>query len=213
MSSINRRRNGLMALSVIGAPVLGAVFSPSISRQDACFCYSPRPFPCYKLPRERFSPSAHLPRCGAVRQRPANRTHSCRSGSGAGTALHAPRLTFTTAEATSRSGWKRETRWGGAGSDSLQAHRHGEIAAELLGKVDRDTGMDAASAVEELGMVVDRDDGAVPEIRMDVEPALAVAPEAGEFVGGDIVSRERERHHKALATQRIEELAAVGVIV
>ena len=37
---------------------MGAVFSPSISRQDACFCYSPRPFPCYKLPRERFSPSA-----------------------------------------------------------------------------------------------------------------------------------------------------------
>src|SRR6516164_2746941 len=54
MSSISRRRNGLMALSVIGAPVLGAIFSPSISRQDACFCYSPRPFPCYKLPRERF---------------------------------------------------------------------------------------------------------------------------------------------------------------
>src|SRR6516162_48439 len=48
MSSISRRRNGLMALSVIGAPVLGEVFSPSISRQDACFCYSPRPFPCYK---------------------------------------------------------------------------------------------------------------------------------------------------------------------
>src|SRR6516164_1354409 len=56
MSSISRRRNGLMALSVIGAPVLGAVFSPSISRQDACFCYSPRPFPCYRLPPERFSP-------------------------------------------------------------------------------------------------------------------------------------------------------------
>src|SRR5215831_2576371 len=28
MSSISRRRNGLMALSVIGAPVLGEVFSP-----------------------------------------------------------------------------------------------------------------------------------------------------------------------------------------
>src|SRR6516165_2160172 len=60
MSSISRRRNGLIALSVIGAPVLGAVFSPSISRQDACLCYSPRPFPCYKLPPERFSPSAPL---------------------------------------------------------------------------------------------------------------------------------------------------------
>src|SRR6516165_7687588 len=55
MSSISRRRNGLMALSVIGAPVLSEVQGPSISRQDACFCYSPRPFPCHKLPRERFS--------------------------------------------------------------------------------------------------------------------------------------------------------------
>jgi hypothetical protein len=36
---------------------LGEVQGPSISRQDACFCYSPRPFPCDKLPRERFSPS------------------------------------------------------------------------------------------------------------------------------------------------------------
>src|ERR1700730_95332 len=35
MSSISRWRNGLMALSVIGAPVLGEVLGPSISRQDA----------------------------------------------------------------------------------------------------------------------------------------------------------------------------------
>src|SRR5262249_62084157 len=34
MSSISRRRNGLMALSVIGGSCLGAGFSPSISRQD-----------------------------------------------------------------------------------------------------------------------------------------------------------------------------------
>src|SRR5262249_18558256 len=57
MSSISRRRNGLMALSVIGGSCLGCGLQPAISRQDACFCYSPRPFPCYKLPRERFSPS------------------------------------------------------------------------------------------------------------------------------------------------------------
>src|SRR6516165_5654363 len=57
MSSISRRRNGLMAFSVIGGSFLGEVQGPSISRQDACFCYSPRPFPCHKLPRERFSPS------------------------------------------------------------------------------------------------------------------------------------------------------------
>src|SRR5215472_195803 len=58
MSSISRQRNGLRPCRSLGAPVLGAVFSPSISRQDACFCYSPRPFPSYKLPRKRFSPSA-----------------------------------------------------------------------------------------------------------------------------------------------------------
>src|SRR6516225_7485781 len=69
MSSISRRRNGLMACRSLGAPVLGAVFSPSISRQDACFCYSPRPFPCYKLPRERFSASAHPRRCRTPRRR------------------------------------------------------------------------------------------------------------------------------------------------
>src|SRR5262245_20615463 len=45
---------------------LGCGLRPSISRQDASLCYSPRPFPCYRLPRERFSPSAHLARCGAL---------------------------------------------------------------------------------------------------------------------------------------------------
>src|SRR6516225_11303353 len=58
-----------MALSVIGVPVLGEVFSPSISRQVACFCYSLRPLPCHKLLRERFSPTAHLPRCRVFRRR------------------------------------------------------------------------------------------------------------------------------------------------
>ena len=46
---------------------MGAVFSPSISRQDACFCYSPRPFPCHKLPRERFSPSTLSGHSGPVK--------------------------------------------------------------------------------------------------------------------------------------------------
>src|SRR6516162_440799 len=73
--------------------------------------------------------------------------------------------------------------------------------------------MDTALAVEQLSMVVDRDDGAAPDIGMDIEPALAVAPEGGELVGRYIVSRERERHHKALAMQRVEELTAVGMIV
>src|SRR5689334_10233349 len=79
MSSISRRRNGLMALSVIGAPVLGEVLSPSISRQDASFCYSPRPFPCYKLPRERFSPSARFAPCSPSLRKSPSRTDSNRS--------------------------------------------------------------------------------------------------------------------------------------
>src|SRR5215469_1192397 len=73
--------------------------------------------------------------------------------------------------------------------------------------------MDAALAVEKLSMVIPRNNRAVPDVRMDVEAALAVAPKAGEFVRCDIVSRERERHHKALAIQRVEELAAVRMIV
>jgi hypothetical protein len=38
--------------------------------------------------------SAHLPRCGAVRRRPANRTHSRHSALGAGAALSAPKLSL-----------------------------------------------------------------------------------------------------------------------
>src|SRR6516165_11684423 len=41
ISSISRRRNGLMALSVIGAPVLSEVQGPSISRQDAWLALLP----------------------------------------------------------------------------------------------------------------------------------------------------------------------------
>src|SRR5215469_14314924 len=60
MSSISRRRNGLMALSVIGAPVLREVQGPSISRQDARFCYFTGR---HQLPPERFSPMLHTGHC------------------------------------------------------------------------------------------------------------------------------------------------------
>src|SRR5690348_4540769 len=58
MSSISRRRNGLMAFSVIGGPVLGEVLGPSISRQDARFPLLSQLSSRHKLPRERFSPAA-----------------------------------------------------------------------------------------------------------------------------------------------------------
>src|SRR5256885_8264562 len=57
MSSISRRRNGLMALSVIGGSCLSEVLGPSISRQDACRPLLPELSSRYKLPRQRFSPS------------------------------------------------------------------------------------------------------------------------------------------------------------
>jgi hypothetical protein len=55
MSSISRRRNGLMALSVIGGSCLEGGSRPLISRQDARFGYFTGR---HQLPRERFSPSA-----------------------------------------------------------------------------------------------------------------------------------------------------------
>src|SRR6516162_414354 len=51
MSSISRRRNGLMALSVIGAPVLGEVLGPSSQDRTPASRYSTS---CHQLPRERF---------------------------------------------------------------------------------------------------------------------------------------------------------------
>jgi hypothetical protein len=42
----------------LGAPVLGEVLGLSISRQDARLPLLPELFSGYKLPRERFSPSA-----------------------------------------------------------------------------------------------------------------------------------------------------------
>src|SRR5215472_7079631 len=104
MSSISRQRNGLRPCRSLGAPVLGAVFSPSISRQDACFCYSPRPFPSYKLPRKRFSPSALLPPCRPSRRSSAGQTDSGHSVRAPGTGLCAPQPQFRLPIRGSRSG-------------------------------------------------------------------------------------------------------------
>src|SRR4029453_1520955 len=60
MSSIMRRRNGLIASSVMGdAPVLSEVANSSSSRQDASSRYRVAvPAARGALPRERFSPLA-----------------------------------------------------------------------------------------------------------------------------------------------------------
>ena len=92
-------------------------------------------------------------------------------------------------------------------------HHHGKITAEFLGEIDRYAGVNAALTVEQLGVVSMRHDRAMPDARMDVGPGLAVAPEAIECLGRDIVAWERDRHNKALAVELVKHLAAVRVII
>src|SRR5215813_537879 len=82
--------------------------------------------------------------------------------------------------------------WEGEGS-SRRRQRGRQVAAELLREVDRDAGVDAALAVEQLGMVGERHHRAMPDIGMDIEAALAVAPEGDELLRRDVVARQSER--------------------
>src|SRR5262249_34977817 len=93
------------------------------------------------------------------------------------------------------------------------AQRNGEVAAELLGEVDRDAGMHAALAVEQLDLVLERDDRAGPDAWMDVEAATSVAQEGRELPRRHAVTRQRQRHGEGLALDRPEHLTAVGMIV
>src|SRR5690348_2675833 len=92
-----------------------------------------------------------------------------------------------------------------------RSHRHPEVAAEFSSEIDRYTGLDPALSVQQLGMVVERDDRPVPDVRMDIEPAAAITPERNELLWPHIVPRQGERHDKTLAMQRIEQLTAVGM--
>jgi hypothetical protein len=94
-----------------------------------------------------------------------------------------------------------------------QAERSDEVAAEFLGEIDRDAGMDAALPVEEPSFVVERDDGAVPNVRMNVEATAAVAPERDELFRCHVIARQGQRNDKALFMKRIEQLAAVGMVI
>src|ERR1700693_266942 len=93
------------------------------------------------------------------------------------------------------------------------AQRHRQIAAELLDEVDRDASMHASLAVEKPRLVIERHERTVPDVRMNVEALVAIAPERHEILRPRIVSRECKRHQKALTVHWIEELAAVGMIV
>src|SRR5450432_1414347 len=48
---------------------------------------------------------------------------------------------------------------------------------------------------------------------MYVEPAAPVAPEGHELIRGYLITRQRQWHDEALAVDRIEELASIGVVV
>ena len=73
--------------------------------------------------------------------------------------------------------------------------------------------MHAALAIDQLGAVVERDDRAVPDVGMDVQAGAAVVQEGRELVRRDIVAGQRQRHDEPLVPGRIEELAAVGMVV
>src|ERR1700688_4316753 len=68
-------------------------------------------------------------------------------------------------------------------------------------------------AIEELSLFVQRHDRSVPHIGMEVQAASAFAPESDEFFRRDVIARQRQRHHETLPLERIEELAAIRVIV
>src|SRR5262249_2636473 len=58
-----------------------------------------------------------------------------------------------------------------------------------------------------------RHDRPVPDIRMDVKPAATVTPEHDEPFRRHVVARQRQRHDKALAMHRVEQLSTVRMVI
>ena len=73
--------------------------------------------------------------------------------------------------------------------------------------------MHTALSVQELGMVIERHDRPMPNAWMNIKPAAAVTPERNELLRCHVVPRQSERHDKTLAMQRIEQLAAIGMVI
>ncbi len=129
--------------------------------------------------------------------------------------------------AGARSGWPRHMRQACAGrfvypragrrppaSRAVGASaRRGSSQILLRNRLIRGHGRGPAGPVTP--HVVERHDRAVPDVRMDIEPAAAAAPERDEPLPlrRHTVPRQGERHDETLAVQRIEQLAAVGVII
>src|SRR5215472_9462958 len=73
--------------------------------------------------------------------------------------------------------------------------------------------MDPTLAVEEFRVILMGHDGAMPDIRLDVEAPAAVAPEAGELLRCHVVARECQGDQEALAAQGKEQLPAIGMVI
>src|SRR5579862_6146517 len=73
--------------------------------------------------------------------------------------------------------------------------------------------MDAPLSIEKARRIGVRNDGAVPDVGMQVESAAAVTPEGPELLRANVVPWQRQRYDEALPVEWIEELPAVGMIV
>src|SRR3984893_9395473 len=104
--------------------------------------------------------------------------------------------------------------WQDAKASARRApQRSTQVAAELLDEVDRDARVDATLAVQKLRLIGERHDRSVPDVRMQIKAAATVAEEGDESIRRDVVAWQCKRYHEPLAVERVEELAAVGVIV
>ena len=73
--------------------------------------------------------------------------------------------------------------------------------------------MDAPLAIKKFGLIVERYDCTVPNIRMQIKTPAAVAPKSDEVIRRYIVSGKGERYNETLAVERVKELASVGMVV
>ena len=99
----------------------------------------------------------------------------------------------TVSTAGARSGWAFSPRQAKARflSSAGLSQRYCEIAAKFLCEIDRYPGVDAALAIQEFGMVFERHDRAVPDIRMDVQPAAAVTAKSDKLLRSYVITRQR----------------------
>src|SRR4051794_8201164 len=73
--------------------------------------------------------------------------------------------------------------------------------------------MNTALAIEELRVVRERHDRAMPDVRVDIQTATAVAPEGNEFLRRDVVARQRQWDDEGPTFKRVKELAPVRMII